>query len=80
MKRIYQRVSNKPLPNDAKGPLPVDVRRSTTLLLKLSPNSNPSKRGLSAGVISEKISILGQFLQEVSVGLILFIGSLVSAL
>ena len=37
MKRIYPRVSNKPLPNDAKGPLPVDVRRSTTLLLKF-PN------------------------------------------
>ena len=37
MKRIYPRVSNKSLPNDAKGPLPVDVRRSTTLLLKL-PN------------------------------------------
>ena len=35
MKRIYPRVSNKPLPNDAKGSLPVDVRRSTTLLLKL---------------------------------------------
>ena len=35
MKRICPRVSNKPLPNDAKGPLPVDVRRSTTLLLKL---------------------------------------------
>ena len=38
MKRIYPRVSNKPLPNDAKGPLPVDVRRSTTLLLKLPNN------------------------------------------
>ena len=37
MKRVYLRVSNKPLPNDAKGPLPVDVHRSTTLLLKL-PN------------------------------------------
>ena len=35
MKRIYPRVSNKPLPNNAKGPLPVDARRSTTLLLKL---------------------------------------------
>ena len=34
-KRIYPRVSNKPLPNNAKGPLQVDVRRSTTLLLKL---------------------------------------------
>ena len=40
MKRIYPRVSNKPLPNDAKGPLPVDVRRSTTLLLKLPTNIN----------------------------------------
>ena len=38
MRRIYPRVSNKPLPNDAKGPLPVDVRRSTTLLLKLPNN------------------------------------------
>ena len=37
-KRIYPRVSNKPLPNNAKGPLPVDVRRSTTLLLKLPNN------------------------------------------
>ena len=37
MKRNYPRVSNKPLTNDAKGPSPVDVRRSTTLLLKL-PN------------------------------------------
>ena len=35
MRRIYPRVSNKPLPNNAKGPLPVDVRRSTTLLRKL---------------------------------------------
>ena len=38
MRRIYPRVSNKPLPNNAKGPLPVDVRRSTTLLLKLPNN------------------------------------------
>ena len=36
-KTIYPRVSTKPLPNDAKSPLPVDVRRSKTLLLKL-PN------------------------------------------
>ena len=39
VKTIYPRVSNKPLPNDAKGPLPVDVRRSTTLLLKLPINT-----------------------------------------
>ena len=37
LKTIYPRVSTKPLPNDAKSPLPVDVRRSKTLLLKL-PN------------------------------------------
>ena len=40
LKTIYPRVSTKPLPNDAKSPLPVDVRRSKTLLLKL-PNRNP---------------------------------------
>ena len=37
IKTIYPRVSTKPLPNDAKSPLPADVRRSKTLLLKL-PN------------------------------------------
>ena len=37
IKTIYSRVSTKPLPNDAKSPLPVDIRRSKTLLLKL-PN------------------------------------------
>ena len=37
IKTIYQRVSTEPLPNDAKSPLPVEVRRSKTLLLKL-PN------------------------------------------
>ena len=35
IKTIYPRVSTKPLPNDAKIPLPVDVRGSKTLLLKL---------------------------------------------
>ena len=37
LKTIHPRVLTKPLPNDAKSPLPVDVRRSKTLLLKL-PN------------------------------------------
>ena len=37
LKTIYSRVSTKPLPNDAKSSLPVDVRRSKTLLLKF-PN------------------------------------------
>ena len=35
LKTIYPRVLTKPLPNDAKSPLPVDVRPSKTLLLKL---------------------------------------------
>ena len=35
IKTIYPRVATEPLPNDAKSPLPVDVRRSKTLLLKL---------------------------------------------
>ena len=37
IRTIYPRVSTKPPPSDAKRPLPVDVRRSKTLLLKL-PN------------------------------------------
>ena len=35
IKTIYPRVSTKPQPNAAKSPLPVDVRRSKSLLLKL---------------------------------------------
>ena len=37
LKTICPRVSTRPFPSDAKSPLPVDVRRSKTLLLKL-PN------------------------------------------
>ena len=39
MNRICLRDSTEPLPNDAKGLLPVDVRRSKTRLLKF-PNSS----------------------------------------
>jgi len=35
IKRIYKRVSTKSLPNDAKRLLPVEVRRSKALLLKV---------------------------------------------
>lgn len=35
IKTIYRRVWTKPLPNDAKSPLPVDVCRRKMLLLKL---------------------------------------------
>lgn len=34
IKTSYQKVSTKPLPNDEKCPIPVDARRSKTLLLK----------------------------------------------
>ena len=51
LKTIYPRFSTKPLPNDAKSPLPVGVRRSKTLLLKLpiicvfySPPPSPPPR------------------------------------
>ena len=40
IKAIYLRVWTKPLPSDAKNPLPVHVLRSKTLLLKL-PNTEP---------------------------------------
>ena len=45
IRTIYLRVSTKPPPNDAKRPLPVDVLRSKTLLLKL-PNSRRRLRKL----------------------------------
>ena len=38
VKTIYPRVSTKPLPNDAKSPLPVDVCRPKTVLFKLPNN------------------------------------------
>ena len=43
LKTIYPRVSTKSFPSDAKSPLPVDVPRSKTLLLKLpnKPLSDP---------------------------------------
>ena len=44
LKTIYPRVSTKPLPNDAKSPLPVDVRRSKTLLLKQRQRRRQWKR------------------------------------
>ena len=36
---INLRVSTNPLPNDAKSPLPVDVRRSQTQFLKVAEHS-----------------------------------------
>ena len=36
-KAIYPRVSTKPLPNDAKSPLPVDVRSSAKTMLPKLP-------------------------------------------
>ena len=45
LKTIYPRVSTKSFPSDAKSPLPVDVRRSKTLLLKF-PNQRSRARAL----------------------------------
>ena len=57
LKTIYLRVLTKPLPNDAKSPLPVDVRRSKTLLLKF-PDSfgNNNGDGRKRNLGNEKIS------------------------
>ena len=44
LKTIYPRVSTKSFPSDAKSPLPVDVRRSKTLLLKLPINPLSPKK------------------------------------
>ena len=49
LKTIYPRVLTKPLPNDAKSPLPVDVRRLKTLLLKV-----PSTRELKTATRTAK--------------------------
>ena len=53
IKMIYLRVSTKPLPSDAKSPLPVDVRRSKTLLLnvKTLPIINPGLIQLPKGFL-----------------------------
>ena len=53
IRTIYLRVSTKPPPNDAKRPLPVDVRRSKTLLLKLPNKSNSPQYKLEGGLQSD---------------------------
>ena len=55
IKTSYQKVSTKPLPNDAKCPIPVDARRSKTLLLKF-PACRP--RNSEFGVFSIGILVL----------------------
>ena len=55
LKTIYPRVSTKPLPNDAKSPLPADVRCTKTLLLKLpnmSKNLDITKRLCSEPILA----------------------------
>ena len=56
IKTIYLRVSTKPQPNAAKSPLPVDVRRSKTLLLKL-PNVLAVTGVVSIGFVSPPLGI-----------------------
>ena len=47
-KTIYPRVSIKPLSNDARSPLPVDVCCSKTLLLKLPSSGAPAREARAA--------------------------------
>ena len=61
IKTIYPRFSTEPLPNDAKSPLPVDVRRSKTLLLKLP---NVCKHG---GDVTSKCVFAARYLARVHV-------------
>ena len=70
LKTIYPRVSTKPLPSDAKSSLPVDVRRSKTLLLKL-PIVGPTMLGVVASVcqklnVSQKCLLMTLFLVDAS--------------
>ena len=70
LKTIYPRVSTKPLPNDVKSSLPVDVHRSKTLLLKL-PIVGPTMLGVVASVcqklnVSEKCLLMTLFLVDAS--------------
>ena len=55
IKTIYPRVSTEPLPNDAKSPLPVDVRRSKTPLLKL-PTAWEGNGGAYGAVVRARAS------------------------
>ena len=57
IKTIYPRVSTKPLPNDANSPLPVDVHRSKTLLLKL-PNDLQGRLLVRSSILFVRIFIV----------------------
>ena len=57
LKTIYPRVLTKPLPNDAKSPLPVDAGRSKTLLLKLPINEGRLNSGFMVVNKERKIYI-----------------------
>ena len=71
LKTIYPRVLTKPLPNVAKSPLPVDVRRSKTLLLKLPICTN--KKTLHTHKNAAEAHPIDKLQQHISFGaLILF--------
>ena len=58
IKTIYLRVSTEPLPNDAITPLPVDVRRSKTLLLKLRILARTRSRMMTAIRFPAKMTLI----------------------
>ena len=63
MKTINPRVSTKPLPNDAKSPLPVDVHGSKKLLLKHFDAFRPSVHTNTLSVFIENALILKTLLK-----------------
>ena len=72
LKTIYSRVSTKPLPNDAKSSLPVDVRRSKTLLLKLLTNEGEGKLALFSNILLTPLSSYTSTINLVSLFSIIF--------
>ena len=60
-KTSYPRVSTKPLPNDAKSPYPVDVRRSKTLLLTRRTSTGSEAFSLFICLNSNKFVLLSFF-------------------
>ena len=77
IKTINPRVSTKPLPNDTKSPLPFDVLRSKTLLLKLPNHPRKGKTQwytrplwplwpLWSVLNSHKLRVISGFIQLIS--------------
>ena len=58
LKTIYPRVLTKPLPNDPKSPLPVDVRRSKRSLLKFPNTHDRNASSISTETLCDLIRMI----------------------